>query len=448
MRNNKKSFLIGLFAVLVLAGVLLLIPPIGNRVSAKIKQVYDEIVFKINAPQKAVFNPGQSTPDSMVATSVAATLNALLPSATPSLESTVQASPTPTATQIPLPASAYLEGVRQEAQMWNNCGPATLSMNLSFWGWSGNQEDAAEILKPNQADKNVMPYEIVDYVNQYTQFKALTRLGGDLYTLKALVNAGFPVLLEKGYDPLDRESHELGWMGHYNLVIGYDDVNQAFTTQDSYLLALIEYSQRALTDGYEVTYEDMLSNWRAFNYVFIVVYPPDLENDVLNLLGPLADEQASYRVAYKKAVLEAASLSDPRDQYFAWFNQGTSLVKLQDYAKAASAFDQAYQRYAEFSDQNTVELNRRPYRMLWYQTGPYFAYYYTGRYQDVIDLATITLESEKGDQVLEESFHWRALAHEALGDHAAAVDDLRKALEVHPGFPPSYDQLLNFGETP
>ena len=323
--------------------------------------------------------------------------------------------------------------------MFNNCGPATLSMTLSFWNWNGNQSDTAEILKPNQQDKNVMPYEIVDYVNEHTEYKAIVRMGGDLYTLKSLINAGFPVLVEKGFEPENLAKE--GWMGHYNLVIGYDDEAQGFTTQDSYLLAVDQNAGRDYPAGYIVSYQDMQDNWRAFNNVFIVVYRPEYENDVLNALGVLADETASYQLAYARAQTETTSLTEPRDRFFAWFNAGTSLVKLQDYSAAAGAFDAAFSIYP------TIEEKYRPYRMLWYQTGPYYAYYYTGRYQDVIDLATSTLDA-MSSPILEESFHWRALAEDALGNRAAAVEDLRKALEVHPGFGPSYEQLRNFGETP
>jgi tetratricopeptide (TPR) repeat protein len=172
-----------------------------------------------------------------------------------------------------------------------------------------------------------------------------------------------------------------------------------------------------------------------------VVYPPDYENDVLNALGSLADETNSYRVAYDYALAETTTLTDPRDRYFAYFNVGTSLVKLQDYQGAAAAYDTAFSIYPD------IEEKYRPYRMLWYQTGPYYAYYYMARYQDVISLATTTLDAES-EHILEESYHWRALAEEALGDRAAAVADLRNALRTHPGFEPSYQQLLEFGETP
>ena len=123
-----------------------------------------------------------------------------------------------------------------------------------------------------------------------------------------------------------------------------------------------------------------------------------------------------------------------RDQFFAWFNRGTNLVRLQDYAGAAAAYDEAFALYPAIAKQE------RPWRMMWYQTGPYWAYYYAGRYQDVIKLATTTLEA-MSEPVLEESYYWRALARIALGDSQAAIQDLRSALKYHPGFEPALTQL-------
>lgn len=83
----------------------------------------------------------------------------------------------------------------------------------------------------------------------------------------------------------------------------------------------------------------------------------------------------------------------------------------------------------------------------WYQTGPYWAYYYTGRYQDVIKLATTTLDT-MSEPVLEESYYWHALAREASGDSKGALKDLQSALKFHPGFEPALTQLRQLGVTP
>jgi tetratricopeptide (TPR) repeat protein len=84
---------------------------------------------------------------------------------------------------------------------------------------------------------------------------------------------------------------------------------------------------------------------------------------------------------------------------------------------------------------------------MWYQTGPYWAYYYMGRYQDVINLATKALDA-MSQPVLEESYYWRALARLALGDNKGAIKDLRSSLEYHPGFEPSITQLQELESTP
>ena len=105
-------------------------------------------------------------------------------------------------------------------------------------------------------------------------------------------------------------------------------------------------------------------------------------------------------------------------------------MRLPDYAGAAQAYDEAFRLYSLLPEKG------RPWRMMWYQTGPYWAYYYTGRYQDVIDLATTTLGA-MSQPVLEESYYWRALARLALSDSKGAVKDLRLSLEYHPGFEPA-----------
>ncbi len=96
------------------------------------------------------------------------------------------------------------------------------------------------------------------------------------------------------------------------------------------------------------------------------------------------DENTANRAAYDRASSEISQMTDI-NQYFAWFNRGTSMVKLQDYAGAGQAFDQAFAIY------QTLPEDTRPFRMVWYQTGPYQAYYYTNRYQDVVNLADFTL---------------------------------------------------------
>jgi tetratricopeptide (TPR) repeat protein len=52
------------------------------------------------------------------------------------------------------------------------------------------------------------------------------------------------------------------------------------------------------------------------------------------------------------------------------------------------------------------------------------------------------------EPVLEESYYWRALAKEALGDVAGAIADYQSSLDFHPGFGPALTQLARLGVAP
>ena len=448
----KKTWLI-ISGIVVLAAIVLALPPVWSRVSYYSRDAYTSFKYWLHPPAQAVFVPSNSEEDPVVETAVAATLTASAPTPQPTVSittaptsTTPEPTPLPTITPTPLPVSAYLPGVISEPQLWNNCGPATLSMYLSYYKWGLTQKEAAAVLRPNDRDKNTMPYEMINFVNENTAQRALWRYGGDLATIKSLINAGFPVMVETGFEPANLKNE--GWMGHYLLLVGYDDNHQLFTTQDAYLLIHppeggdpIPEEERENFRGFEVPYAEILEDWRAFNYVFLVVYPPDKQNDVLNALGPLATDETANKIAYNRAVNEATTLSDIRERFFAWFNAGTSAVYLQDYVTAATHFDTAFSLYPDVPEAN------RPWRMMWYQTGPYFAYYYAGRYNDVIELANQTLKA-MSEPVLEESYYWRAMASYALGNTNKAVVDLRQSIDFHPGFAPSMAMLNQLGVTP
>jgi hypothetical protein len=398
------------------------IPFVHDRLEWRVTELRARVFYSLNPPEEAIFTP-QATVAAMVQSTMAAYTTS--PPAAGAPSATTTPAPTPTAPSTPLPPSVRLTGVRYERQTWNNCGPANLSMALSFWGWQGSQRDTAEVLKPNPRDKNVMPYEMASYVEGHTGLRIVVRYGGTPDTLRRLLAAGFPVIIEKGFEGTSFD----GWMGHYQVLTGYDEAQQVFVAQDSYVAPDVL-----------VPYDIVESYWRNFNFVYLVAYPPEREAELLALLGRQADYTASVQDAAERAGREALTLTG-RDQYFAWFNRGTSLMLLQDYAGAAAAYDAAFQLYP------SIPGTQRPWRMLWYQTGPYFAYFYSGRYHDVINLATTTLNAME-EPILEESYYWRALAREALGDPDGAVADLRASLSYHPGFGPSLAALQRMGYAP
>ena len=425
MKRIKSFRLHWIVLITMLVGILTAyrLPSVQQRVDWRINDLVGRLEYAISPPEKVVFIPQEkAVVPSQTAPSRSPTLSSALTS-TIVVTETPFSPPTQTAT--PIPDRVTLTGFRHEYQTWNNCGPATLGIALSFWGWNGDQQPIAAFTKPNSRDKNVMPYELVEYVEEETEFEMIARVGGDIELLKRFLASGMPVIIEKGFEGPKLE----GWMGHYVLVTGYSDPEERFTVQDSFY-----------GPDQGMSYADLRSYWRAFNFAFLVVYPTDRREAVEGLLGPLADEEYGYRSAAETASNEIYLLTG-RDQFFAWFNRGTSLMRLQDYAGAAQAFDQAFLLYPSLPEKG------RPWRMMWYQTGPYWAYYYTGRYQDVINLATKTLDA-MSQPALEESYYWRALARQAMGDSKGAIKDLRSSVEYHPGFEPSLIQLQQLGAIP
>lgn len=429
-RNNTPIFLpvgFALFMMLVLLAAC--VAPIRERLVWHLDQWRLQAVNALFPKDEVYF-----VPQDQVAMIVQATLSALTPSPTPlaSHTSIPDRTATPNVTPTPLPSQVALSGVRYQDQhgLWNYCAPATLAMALSFWGWQGDRLDTGKALKPFDEDLNVMPYEMANYVTQYTQLAVVVRQGGTFSLIKQLVANGYPVMIEKGPIIKEASTGQHTWMGHYNLITGYDDAKQEFIAQDSYY-----------APDYPISYDQILQEWRSFNYVFLVIYPPEQQANVFALLGDYADERTSDQIAAQKASNEIASETGI-NLFFAWFNRGTSLVSLQDYYGAANAYDQAFLLLSSLPE---GQVPKKVMRIIWYQTGPFFAYYYTGRYQDVIDLANTAIGIASRGPFLEESFYWRARARAALGDTAGAIDDLQTSLKYHPEFPPSVEILRQMG---
>ena len=412
--------------VAVMVFVIMLNPNLRESLGLRLSQYYARARTVLDPPEQVAFSGGDET-------GAQATL---LPGG--GIE---PLTPDPRAAQLtepdfaPVPPTFSINGGTYFSQhnRWNYCGPAGIAMLASYWGWEGTHDDAARLLRTHTRDKNVMPYEMADFVRDEFGRGVVIRVGGDFDTLKRLIAAGFPVLIEKG--PHFRDIHnELTWMGHYQVLSGYHDAEGYFIAQDPYI-----------EPDYHQSYDELVDEWRSFNYLYLVAYPPHLENDVLNLLGADADETANYRNALQKAQGELYTTSGVQ-RFFAMFNYGTNLVALRDYAGAAEAYDQAFVMYDALPESRSV----RPYRILWYQTGPFFAYFYTGRYMDVIEKATRnSIEMVRDDiPALEESWYWRGKAKLATGDRAGGIKDLRTCLEYRNRFTPCMEALNEAGITP
>ena len=435
MKKPTRAWFLLLIPLVILLGALIYrIPFVNDRLSWRIEDLKTRVIYLFNPPSEAIFIPvggtTEATPDF-----------ALVPD-TPEPELEITPTPTesgPEITSTPLPGQVILDDIVyvHQHERWNYCGPANLAMALNFWGWPGDRDDIARVVKPGindpklnftqqgRLDKNVMPSEMITFVAEHTDYYIVVRHGGDLELLKKMIANGFPVLVEKGYYEEDYTG-KVAWLGHYLFTTGYDDEAEEFVVQDAYL----EPGKNMRVD-YQ-TYEE---GWRSFNYLFMVIYPLEEQETVLSLLGEWSIPNWSYIHALEVAEEEILTTSGVNN-FFAWFNKGTSLVKLERYLDAADAFDQAYQIYEGLLNDDAT----RPYRITWYQTWPYMAYYFSGRYQDVINLANFTLDTI-AEPTLEESLYWRGLAYYALGKKALAQSDLYQAVWLNPNFEAALIQL-------
>jgi tetratricopeptide (TPR) repeat protein len=339
----------------------------------------------------------------------------------PTISPTDTLPPTPTQTPIPIPSATRLEGFQHQFQTWNNCGPATIAMSLSYFGLFLGQQQTAAVLKPDPEDRNVSPYEMAAYVNDETPYAALDRTNGNLDTVKRLIANGFPVIIELGIEP-PGEYRWLGWYGHYLLIVAYDDADQQFWVYDSWFGTSDVPMENAAAEGRSLHYAEADQKWRQFNRNYIVLYEPEKTQEVAAIIGADMDEAIMWQNALARV---QAELDQEPKNAFLWFNLGTVYNALGDFERAASAFDQA----------RAIGL---PWRMLWYQFGPYEAYHQVGRYEDIILLADVTLQDRP---YFEESFYYKGLALAALDDLAAARENIEKAASFNPYFTPAVEYL-------
>ncbi|MFT5193761.1 MAG: hypothetical protein ACI9EW_001549 [Cellvibrionaceae bacterium] len=339
--------------------------------------------------------------------------------------------PIATPTLFTYPTSYLLNDINHQFQGWNNCGPATIAMYLSFYGYVWAQDDAAAWLKPNPEDRNVSPDELVSFVQTETGLNAISIVNGDLERLKVLVSSGVPVMIETGIDPPGDYSW-MDWYGHYYLVVGYDDSSETIQVYDSWLGSGTNESGEPvnLAEGKSINYSDFDLHWRQFNRQMILVFETEKQEQLELILGEtLLNDSLMWQSALDQALNDLEG--EPENAYL-WFNVGTIYTNLAEFELATAAYDQSRQYGL-------------PWRMLWYQFGPYEAYLQTGRYQDIIDLADATLYQRP---YFEEAYYYRGLAYFELGEKGKAIQDLRRAIDFNPRFDDAQIRLADVQANP
>lgn len=256
-----------------------------------------------------------------------------------------------------LPVSVVLTGGSQVYQTFNNCGPAALSMALSFYGVNIGQQELGNELRPYQNtqgdndDKSVTMAELAERA-QAMGWAVFHRPAGDIATLKRLIAEGWPVVTRTLLNQDDD-------IGHYRVVYGYDEGEQQLIQNDS-------LQGQALKYGYQ-SFRDL---WRHFGYEFLVLVPRDRQLVAESVLGQLAETEKAWDTAVK--VMESEVSKRPSEP----------LPKL---ALAAAYYrTRQYEQTIKIFEEVEREL---PHRALWYQIEPLLAYYQLGHDEKIWSLS-------------------------------------------------------------
>jgi len=399
MSKRTKTILFVLAGLLVLGTLVLQIPRVKSAVDWRYEKfaIYVKNVIDPPGPVPTALpvTPRPVTRTPQPTTPVSETLETPVPTAT-----TI-----PTETNVPLPPQVSLTSPPYEQQTPNNCGPATLSMALHLYGWEGSQKDIADQVKPVLQDRNVNPEELVYYVRNFAGWLNVQyRVAGDLTTLKRLLAARYPVIVESvtSLDPNDAlgPTDDL-WAAHYLLLTGYDDAAQTFTIQDSYHGADLT-----------ISYEQFEAEWEPFNNLYMVIYFPQNEAELQALLGTDWDPDANRQRALENS--QVATAADPNDA-FAWFNLGSNLVYFERYEEAAQAYDKSRE----------IDL---PLRMFRYQFGPFIAYFQSNRIEDLL---VLTDYARGVTEMSEEAWLWYGWGLYRQNDFEGAKAAWEKALSIN-----------------
>jgi tetratricopeptide (TPR) repeat protein/LysM repeat protein len=314
------------------------------------------------------------------------------------------------AAATPLPRSAdenrvVLGPVTFDWQKFNNCGPTTTSVMLSYYGVSQPQLTIAGALKPNPSDKNVNPSEVAAYVRRQGM-GAFIGINGDIGLLERLLAAGYPVMVEQwmSYD---------GGVGHYRAVLGYDRTKQQILNDDTFLGPNIWRS-----------YADFNRDWAYFNNLYIVFYPTADEGKVAGIIGGDWNRNAMWERALTTFRNQTGAL--------ALYGQAEALHQLGRDGDAIPVFEQAI-------------AAGLPARYLWYRFGYFEALNSVGQYQKLLQVTAPVLQA----MTLSEDIRYqRAVAHRGLGQTEQARRELQLALQDNPNHAPSSTLLAQLPAAP
>ncbi len=180
---------------------------------------------------------------------------------------TVQAA---SVTPRPAPQHYALTGLKHSWQTLNNCGPASVSAALSYYGVNVSQEEARQALRPDPNSSGMGWQVIAPYVAKFG-LDAKPRTGGTRDLIKSLVANDIPVIVLQVVS-------ETNPISHFRVVTGYDDTQSVFYVNDS-----------LLGPNVAIAYDSFDERWKKLAYSqerYIPIYRPAQAALVAAILGP------------------------------------------------------------------------------------------------------------------------------------------------------------------
>lgn len=299
----------------------------------------------------------------------------------------------------PLPKTKILNNGYHVGQTFNNCGPAALSMALSYFNIRVSQEQLGQALRPYQVangdndDKSVTLEELAAKAQEYNLL-AYHRPGGTIDLLKQFIAADIPVIA-RTWTKVNED------IGHYRIVKGYDESKQQLIQDDSLQGKNLRYS-----------YTDFSLMWEKFSYEYLVLVPKEKQALAEAILGEDIDAQ----IAWQKALHQAQNKLDQNPQDITTrFNLSIAYFNLGEFQKSVAEFEK-------------VE-NQLPFRTLWYQIEPIQAYYELGNYGRVFEISERILNNR--NRAYSELYLLRGNSYLKQGNKTAAKAEFEKAVQYN-----------------
>ncbi len=195
--------------------------------------------------------------------------------------------------------AAHLDKVGEVWQTLNNCGPASVSMVLAYYGQTVSQATAQAALRAPK-EWGMLPGAVPPYVNGF-DLEARILDHGTADDLKALLQRGIPVIVVQWLT-------EKQPIPHYRVVIGYDDTEAQFYVNDG-----------VLGFGKAIPYEDFDSLWDVYHNLYLPIFRQQDAAEVRALLGAQWDHTVTFVSIYKSrpawdALLRAGGPDEPTEE--------------------------------------------------------------------------------------------------------------------------------------